>query len=91
MKKEYKKPVIIVESFQLNAAIAGSCSDETGEIAIGHYETTCGSGQGEEFQWQYFSEYTCDVDLTIGGGGDDNDENCYHGPVNNSGVTFVWS
>ena len=90
MKKEYKKPVIFIESFQLNAAIAGSCSDETNEKPINHYATTCGYGIGNEFNWQFFSEDTCDVDL-VGESGDGNDTPCYHGPILSGGTTFVWA
>lgn len=85
MKRKYKKPVLAVESFQLDAAIAGSCSSVT---AIGHYENTC--GYGGTGPWEYFSEYTCEVDVT-GQGGDSNDKPCYHGPYSADGKTFVWS
>ena len=55
MKKEYKKPVIFIESFQLNAAVAGSCSDGS-TIAINHYDNNCGNGQSMEgFLWRYFN------------------------------------
>ena len=90
MKKVYKKPVVIVESFQLNAAIAGSCSDGT---PINHYQDTCGYGEPMEdgFKFHYFVEFTCDVDVTLYTG-DDNDQPCYHGPTHNiNGNIFVWS
>ena len=38
MKKEYMKPYLAVESFQLDAAIAGSCS---GKVVLGHSLETC--------------------------------------------------
>ena len=88
MKKKYKKPVLAVESFQLDAAIAGSCSNGT---PINHYEDNCGYGtSGEGFSWYYFNYKACDFDLT-GKGGDGNDTPCYHGPINTSGQVFVWS
>ena len=89
MKKVYKKPVVIVESFQLNAAIAGSCSSGT---PIYHYEDTCGSGTSTEgLLFAFFNERNCDLDLTLSGG-DDNDTNCYHGPIYfDDGTSFVWS
>lgn len=38
MKKTYSKPYLAVESFQLNAAIAGACS---GKITLGHSVDAC--------------------------------------------------
>lgn len=38
MKKTYSKPYLAVESFQLNAAIAGACS---GKITLAHSVDTC--------------------------------------------------
>lgn len=88
MKRKYIKPVLAVESFQINAAIAGSCSTGT---PIGHYEEGCGYGTSSEGNmFRFFNENTCDIDLT-GDGGDDNDTPCYHGPINTSGLIFVWS
>ena len=88
MKKTYKKPIVVIEAFQLDAAIAGSCATGT---PVGHYENSCGYGESREgLEYQYFGEYLCDVDLTIGGG-DGNDTHCYHGPINTSGQVFVWS
>lgn len=39
MKREYKKPFLAVESFQLDAAVAGACQD-TG-IPINHALHSC--------------------------------------------------
>ena len=36
MKKTYSKPEIAVESFHLDASIAGACSDPTAAIALNH-------------------------------------------------------
>lgn len=38
MKREYIKPYLAVESFQLNAAIAGACSSK---IALNHQVNDC--------------------------------------------------
>lgn len=92
MKKEYQKPMIVIESFQLNAAVAGSCSDEAGEVPINHYQDNCGSGTSSDpdFQFQFFADPMCETDLTIGAS-DGNDIECYHGPYTANGITFVWS
>lgn len=39
MKRKYFKPYLAVESFQLNAAIAGSCSN--GKISLNHEIDAC--------------------------------------------------
>lgn len=83
MKKKYVKPVIAVESFQLDAAIAASCSAQ-GYIPIGYTEDTC------SFEGEYFNYNNCQVDLT-GPGGDGNDTICYHGPTAAGGMVFVVS
>lgn len=79
MKKEYAKPYIIIESFQLNAAVAASCSSES-KIPINYGVANC--TDKEEAGAGYFG-LACDTDVssypTIGGG-DGNDGFCYHGP-----------
>lgn len=75
MKKEYTKPFIIVESFQLNAAVAASCSSDN-KIAINYGENTC--DDLEETGASYFGA-ACSTDVTTYGG-DNNDTFCYHGP-----------
>lgn len=40
MKKEYIKPYLAVESFQLDAAIAGACGGEN-MMALNHQVNTC--------------------------------------------------
>lgn len=89
MKKEYKKPILAVESFQLNAAIAGSCSNG---IPINHYEDNCGHGTATEpgFTWEFFGDLHCVTDVTLSGG-DGNDGVCYHGPSDSDEKVFVWS
>ena len=74
MKKKYEKPVLIIESFQLDATIAASCSSQ-GFIAINYGEDECTFDNG-----QFFNYNNCQMDLT-GPGGDGNDTLCYHGPM----------
>lgn len=83
MKKEYKKPYLLVETFQLDAAIAASCSSQ-GFIPIGRSENTCSFDGG-----QFFNYNNCQMDLT-GPEGDGNDTKCYHGPML-AGNTFIAS
>ena len=73
MKKTYTKPYIAVEIFQLDAAIAASCSSQ-GKESLGHAVDTCDHDSG------YFGN-ACDHDMTDFEGGDENDRICYHGPV----------
>lgn len=83
MKKVYKKPIVVIESFQLDAAVAASCSSQ-GYIPINHGENTCTFDNGE-----FFNYNNCQMDLT-GPEGDNNDTTCYHGPLL-AGSTFVAS
>jgi len=82
-KKKYTKPYIVMESFQLNAAIAASCSSQN-FIPINYGENTCTFDNGE-----FFNYNNCQIDLT-GPGGDGNDTLCYHGPLQAS-MTFISS
>lgn len=75
MKKEYIKPYLAVESFQLNAAIAASCSDE-GKIKIGIYLNSCNADE-EEPGMSYVGD-ACTTDIV---NPDDDDYFCYHGPL----------
>lgn len=91
MKKTYTKPYIAVESFQLDAAIAASCSSQ-GYHPIGYGENNCGLGTasaGEGKTWAFFNYHNCAFDLTDASG-DGNDTPCYHGP-SVSGVSFIAS
>ena len=49
MKREYRKPYLAMESFQLNAAIAASCSSDNKQ-PIHYGENTCivGDDPGEQ-------------------------------------------
>ena len=89
MKKKYEKPDLLVESFQLDAAIAGSCSGE-GYIAIGHWEKTCGDGTSSSYRFYAFSNDTCEVDVA-GADEDGDDYLCYHGPIASGGLTYTYS
>lgn len=86
MKKEYMKPILIVESFQLDAAVAASCSSQ-GYTAINHGVGTCWENTGDRY---LFDANSCDVDLTPGDG-DGSDTTCYHGPTLTGGVTYIYS
>lgn len=83
MKKVYMKPMIVIESFQLDATVAASCSSQ-GYIPINYGEDTCTFDNG-----QFFNYNNCQMDLT-GPGGDGNDTICYHGPLL-AGSTFISS
>lgn len=87
MKKKYEKPVLIIESFQLDATIASNCSSTNYE-PLGYTENDCGYGVGIESDFQYFNYFNCDVDL-VGSGADANDTICYHGPMATGGITFI--
>lgn len=79
MKRKYAKPYLIVESFQLNAAVASSCSGE-GKLPIHFGENTCMS---EDDEGEVYIEYlgnACKTDIINQVGGDGNDTICYHGP-----------
>lgn len=84
MKKNYVKPYLAVESFQLDAAIAAACSSQ-GFIPINYGENSCTFDNG-----QFFNSINCQVDLT-GPGFDGNDTICYHGPTLTPGMTFLAS
>ena len=84
MKKTYVKPYIAVESFQLDAAIATSCSD-SGKYALGHAVNDCKHESG------YFGDACSPFDVTDFKGADGNDELCYHGPFPGIGDAFLAS
>ena len=87
MKKQYAKPSIIIESFQLNATIATSTcredalKDGMDYIKLGYSEDTCTYDNG-----QFFNYDNCEFDLT-GPQNDGNDTVCYHGPT--FGIVFI--
>lgn len=88
MKKTYIKPVAVIESFQLDAAVAGTCKTDAEAqggtyVKLGFTEDDCIYGGGA-----YFNYNNCDEDLT-GPGGDGNDTTCYHGPLLAGGIVFI--
>ena len=76
MKKNYSKPYLVVESFQLDAAIASSCSS-SGKQPLGYSMDTCDLVE-ESPGLNYFGN-VCIHDVKVEGDG--NDVICYHGPV----------
>ena len=81
MKRTYTKPLIAMESFQLNASLAAACSTQTDDatglpgIAIHYGENTCTANE-EKPGLGYFGAM-CD-DNVVDVGGDGNDGICYH-------------
>lgn len=72
MKKKYSAPVIEIESFQLDAAIAASCGAK-----LNHSANTCTYGESG-----YFTG-ACAIDIESTGG--IYDGICYHGPLDGDG------
>lgn len=62
MRMEYQKPYLAVESFQLNAAIAGACS-APGMMALGHSPNTCTlqDEKGDKYGTLTFFGAACDT------------------------------
>lgn len=83
MKKEYVKPAIMVEFFQLDAAIASSCSAND-KLALNYSIDTCTLVE-EAPTLGYFGEL-CTHDVKEEGDG--NDTICYHGPTPASSVAM---
>ena len=88
MKKEYKKPIAVVESFQLDAAIAGSCKEDADALGK-KYEKLNYSPDSCTFLGEFFGDGNCQTDLTGEIQGDLNDTVCYHGPL--EGYVFIYS
>lgn len=78
MKKEYMKPFFAVESFQLNAAVAASCSSQ-GKVAIQFGETDCTAMEEADGQ-SYFGNGICATDVTSPNE-DENGAFCYQGVI----------
>lgn len=85
MKKNYAKPYLIVESFQLNAAIAAGCNEDNGLIPLGHDFNTCNAN--EEAPGLNYVGDKCIHDVDVEGDGFD--EICYHGPLINYTDVFL--
>lgn len=75
MKREYQKPYLAVESFQLNAAIAGACAGK--DNILSHRVNTCTmrDEDGEKDSNAVFFGTNCQfTTVPIGG---NNGEYCY--------------
>lgn len=86
MKRTYEKPMLTVDSFQLDAAIAASCSSE-GKIPIGYADVQCLESNMPGIGLIFSND--CGLDVTADAfnyGGDGNDTYCYHGPFNPNGL-----
>ena len=79
MKRNYNKPYLVMESFQLNAAVATSCSGE-GKQPIHYGDNTCRVGDNSDEQQIDYLGNACVMDIVGDVGGDSNDTFCYHGP-----------
>ncbi len=71
MKKDYIKPYLAVESFQLDAAIAGTCSGD-GKMPMNHYPDSCNL---EDFGEEVFGSQC--GDNVVANPGDQSDAICY--------------
>lgn len=76
MKKTYVKPYLAVETFQLDAAIASSCSSEN-KVPLNYGMDSC-TLEEEAPGLNYFGNL-CVHDVKVEGDG--NDMICYHGPT----------
>ena len=83
MKKKYVKPYVVVESFQLNAAVASACSTD-GKMPLHYAMDTC-TAEEEAPGLNYFGDM-CIHDVKVEGDG--NDTICYHGPTPAESVAF---
>lgn len=86
MKKDYIKPYLAVESFQLDAAIATACN-APGQIALGHKLHDCVDSTDQFFgracgDLAYGTDVTDDVAP---------DGLCYQGPVNDLSGIYIES
>lgn len=79
MKRNYSKPYLVMESFQLNAAVAASCSSEQKQ-PIHYGENTCIVGDDPDEQEMEYLGNACELDIVGDVGGDSNDTFCYQGP-----------
>lgn len=84
MKKTYTKPYIAVETFQLDAAIANSCTSQ-GKQSLGYAIDDCDLDL--ELPGYKFIGTQCDYDVRVEGDG--HDELCYHGPIVDANSLFM--
>lgn len=78
MKKAYNKPFIMVELFQLDAAMAASCTSEK-KAPLNHTINDCWSSDLPGSDAGYWTSGSCNHDPAVEGDG--NDYICYHGPT----------
>ena len=92
MKKTYTKPYIAVESFQLDAAIAASCSPTKGSLGYSVNTCTLSDEKGTYAPTLHVLGLACgsvgEVDI-VTSGSDENDLYCYHGPTINVTELFM--
>lgn len=92
MKKEYAKPFLALETFQLDAALAGSCGGAN-MVQLNH---SPGRDCEDEF-WQVFGAGWCTFDVVADDGSKSPYEEsgaygCYHGPNGESlDALFIYS
>lgn len=74
MKREYAKPFLAVESFQLDAAIAGDC---TGKVTLNQQINDCTlrDGMGPVYETDFNFGAAC---ASYGGMDVAKDDACYH-------------
>ncbi len=87
MKKQYIKPILAYESFQLAGAIAGDCN-----LKLGVYSFVCtadenGQPNGPSNNGVFYDYNNCQYDLT-GPELDGADSMCYHGPIFTGGTAI---
>ena len=93
MKKIYTKPYIAVESFQLDAAIAASCTPTKGSLGYTVNDCTLSDGKGVQMPNAHIIGPACTSDGVsidiISAGSDANDYYCYHGPTIDVNTLFM--
>lgn len=84
MKREYMKPYLAVESFQLDAAIAGACAAAGGMVlAFSANDCTVWDDKGEKIEGEYIFGAACeashpeDEGFDVVGLGKNPDGGCY--------------
>ena len=94
MKKTYTKPYLVVESFQLDAAIAASCSPTKGSLGYSVNTCTLSDEKGTYAPTLHVLGLACgsvgEVDIVNPKpGSDENDGYCYHGPTHDVAEMFM--
>lgn len=93
MKKQYKAPYLVVESFQLDAQVAASCSAD-GKLSLGFNKTDCKFGDNPEkedptiFTGQTVFGNQCDMLIEETFDPLTGDKFCYHESVDPSQTFF---